>query len=221
MKFLITYFENVRGRTEAIKLMFEDRKENYELKSIKFSEWGEEKKKHEFGQLPCFEEITEEKTTKIYQSHAIYRRVAKRLNYYGKDEDENIRCEMIQEFLVDCSSLNIPLFLSKTEDEIKENTSKIEKNLEVLENLLKGNSKGELKYLVGDDITYVDFLLFAYMDSLSSVNEVGKNMLLKNEVLQSFKMNFSSRENIKEYLKSDRRNKYFGYYNVINNTPTE
>lgn len=93
-EYVLTYFENVRGRLEPVKLMFEDKEVKYDLIQMGFKEWMEEKSKYEFGQLPQLEEITE-KHIKVVQSHAIYRFVAKRLNLYGKNEEENIRCEVV------------------------------------------------------------------------------------------------------------------------------
>jgi hypothetical protein len=69
-----TYFQKVRGRLEPIRLMFEEKKVKYNLNLISINEWKDEKSKYEFGQLPYYEEIRKEKTFKMSQSHAIYRR---------------------------------------------------------------------------------------------------------------------------------------------------
>lgn len=213
-KYKLSYFQNIRGRAEVPRLMLEEKQASYEVNMIALENWSKEKSKLEFGQLPILEEISDNHHYKIPQSQAIIRFLAKRLGLNGKTEEENIRCEVLQEQIVDYNTKYVfPLGGERDEKKIPNLISNCEPLFKMLTKILKDNSKGNGKHFVGDDITYIDFLVYGLLDSFVSVCDESRSYLEKFEDLINFQKSINERKNISDYIKSNRRPEYSNYAN--------
>jgi len=90
---VITYFD-VRARAEPIRMMLEEKAVAYAERRIHMEEWPALKPTLPFGQLPYYDEGS----LRIFQSHAIYRYLARKHDLYGTDETERVRCDMVHAF---------------------------------------------------------------------------------------------------------------------------
>ncbi len=93
----IVYFD-IRGRAEAIRLMFEELGVAYdELRLRSSAQWKAMKPDTPFGALPIYEEGD----LRFAQTQAIYRHIARTRGLYGRDERERIECDVGAEALND------------------------------------------------------------------------------------------------------------------------
>jgi glutathione S-transferase len=213
-KFVLTYFP-IRGRAETIRLLLEDQKLSYTNKYVQGEEWGnfkqqlrsspELRKKGPFGQLPMFED--EASGLSIVQSQAILRHLARTFNLYGKNEQDMIRCDIVEEALVDANtelsqSAFDPNFNSRKEKFLADNLSTRLNDLEFFFTLNPSKSD---TYWVGNNVTFVDYFAWDYLDK---VRTLSNDVLSKYPHLHQFWKSFPEvRPNLAQYLKSERRAK--------------
>lgn len=203
MKPKIIYF-GARGRVEAVRLILEDQGVEYEDQRVDVAEWPQLKPTLPFGQLPVYED----EGIEINQSQAIYRYLGRKYDLYGKDELEQLRCDIVQEALVDVqASLGQlfwdPEFSAKREVYEKETLVPFMEKLQLLLNQNKRNDGDSAEsYWVGNDVTYVDYIAWTYLDCIRAF---APKTLAQYPDLVKFKKQMELRPRIVEYLQSDRR----------------
>ena len=194
----ITYFD-IRARAEPIRLILEELGIEYDDQQVSADDWAELKSKTPFGWLPAYREGDLE----IWQSHAIYRHLARVHDLYGSGEEERVRCDVVEEALADLNSLIgrapwRPGFDKTRADFIRSELSPV---LERLERFLRTNETGT-SFWVGSSLTFVDLIAFAVLDCTGAMFP---EALAQHPVLQRFCDEFARRPRIAAYLRSSRR----------------
>jgi glutathione S-transferase len=198
MERLLTYF-NVRGRAEVIRLLLEETATPYRERRVEVHEWPELKPTMPFGQMPIYEEGD----LFICQSHAIYRHLARIHNLYGRNEREHVRCDMIEEVFVDAQNV-VAGFMWRpdfAEKRAEFERTTLTESLTRLERMFVQNRDGT-GYWVGDDLTFVDFLMWHHLDYIRPLSQA---TLERFVALYAFKKRIEARPRIAAYLKSSRR----------------
>ncbi len=195
---IITYFA-IRGRAEPIRMMLEDLGIDYEDKAIAFRQWRDLKPQMPFGKMPMYQEgdLT------IYESHAIYRYLARKHDLYGNTEMDVINCEILEHVLSDAIEAFARLswsrdFENKRQDFIDGPLTTTLTNMErYLSDLPRDKD-----YWVGRSLTYIDFIGWNYLDFARAL---AGNIVNDFPNLKRVKTAFESRPRVKAYLESDRR----------------
>lgn len=196
----LTYF-NVRGKAESIRLLLEDQKIDYTEHRYTMDEWKEVKPTLPFHQLPLYQE----NDLVIPQTQAILRYLARKHKLYGKDDIEAIRCDIFQEAILDSREELVRFFIDKDFEEKREKftNENLQNRLFLLNQFFVKNNSF---YSVGKDVTYVDYLLWVYLDYVRIFHSPS---LAKYPALFEFKKMFEARKGVENYLKSERRPKVY------------
>ena len=162
----IVYFD-IRGRAEAIRLMFEELGVAYdELRLRSSAQWKAMKPDTPFGALPIYEEGD----LRFAQTQAIYRHIARTRGLYGRDERERIDCDVGAEALNDAIENLWRLFW---EPDYKEQLEAFERGplAEALLDLERWftRSAASPTCWVGTALTYVDFVAYRYLDEIDAL----------------------------------------------------
>jgi len=148
---------NLKGRAEVIRLVFAAAEVEYEDIRISMPEF---KQKHKadspFGQLPVFEMMG----VKLCQSNTIARYMAKQHGLAGKDEWENMRCDMVVDAVEDLIRPFMHSFRNQNQELKVAGLKKYEEEqlprlLGYLEAILTQNNGGD-GFFVGDSLTWAD-----------------------------------------------------------------
>jgi len=194
----VIYFD-IRARAEPARLILEETEIQYEDQQITDEEWSELRPKTPFGWLPAYRDGEIE----IWQSHAIYRHLARTHNLYGATEEERIRCDIVEEALADLNSLigRAPWRsdFDRTREEFIE--SELSPVLDHLERFLRGNPLGS-SFWVGRSLSFVDLVALAHLDCTGSMFP---EVMPGHSTLQQFCEDIARRPRIAAYLRSDRR----------------
>jgi glutathione S-transferase len=195
---IITYFP-IRGRAEPIRLMLEELGVEYEENPIAFRQWRDLKPQLPFGKVPMYQEGD----LKIFESHAIYRYLARKYGLYGNSERDVINCEILEHVLSDAVEAFgrlswSPDFDNKRQEFIAGPLATTLANLERFLDDLPRNKD----YWVGDSLTYLDFVGWNYLDFTRAL---AGDFIYHFPALNHLKRAFESRPKIKAYLQSDRR----------------
>ncbi len=201
----ITYFD-IRGRAEPIRLILEEVGVEYEERRIRsMDEWQALKPKKPFGQLPIYEEGD----LFIVQSHAIFRHLARVHNLYGRNEDEHVACDIVEESICEANESLWRFFWDKDFERKRAEfaTGELTRSLQNL--LAWFERKGDnLQFWAGNSLTFADFLAFTYFDELRAFFP---ETLAKFSRLRDFRERIASRPRIAAYLRSERHPIGFGY----------
>ena len=194
----IIYFD-IRARAEPIRLILEELGIEYEDQQVRPEEWPELKPKTPFGWLPAYREGNLE----IWQSHAIYRHLARVHDLYGSNEEQRVRCDVVEEALADVNTLIgrapwRPGFEKTREEFIR---SELSPAVARLERFLRTNEAGT-SFWVGSSLTFVDLIAFAFFDSTGAMFP---EAMADHPVLQEFCDEIAARPRIAAYLRSSRR----------------
>ncbi len=194
----VIYFD-IRARAEPIRLVLEEMGSQYVDQQITDEEWSKLRPKTPFGWLPAYRDGDLE----IWQSHAIYRHLARVFNLYGSTEEERIRCDVVEEALADLNSLIgrapwRPDFDRAREEFIE---SELSPMLDRLERFLRGNPLGS-SFWVGSSLTFVDLIALAHLDCTGSMFP---EAMPGHSTLQEFCDGIARRPRIAAYLRSERR----------------
>ena len=194
----IIYFD-IRARAEPIRLILEELRIEYEDHQVRPEDWPELKPKTPFGWLPAYRE----RDLEIWQSHAIYRHLARVHDLYGSNEEQRVRCDVVEEALADLNTLIgrapwRPEFEKTREDFIK---SELSPALAQLERFLQTNEMG-ISFWVGSCLTFVDLIAFAFFDGTRAMFP---EAMADCPVLQEFCDGIAARPRIAAYLRSSRR----------------
>ena len=194
----VTYFD-VRARAEPIRLILEEMGVQYEDHQITDQEWSKLRSSTPFGWLPVYRDGDLE----IWQSHAIYRHLARIHNLYGSDEAERIRCDVVEEAFADLNTLIgrapwRPDFNKTRADFIERELSPV---LGRLESFLRTNAAGS-SFWVGSRLTFVDLIALSLLDC---TGVIFPEAMRGHSGLQEFCDGIARRPRIAAYLRSDRR----------------
>lgn len=189
----LVYF-NLRIRGEALRHILEIGKANYEEERIELKDWPVLKEKLTndgtlpYGTLPLL--IDGDK--KIVQSCTIGRYLGKKLNLYGKNEDEQLKIDLVMDGVSDARNA----LLNLGDGNIKEVGSKW---LNSFENLKK---KNEGKWFVGDNYTIADSFVYVMLEEY---NYSDKDCIKNYPNLSKFMDNYVLIPEISSYFKSGKR----------------
>ncbi|OUM60333.1 hypothetical protein PIROE2DRAFT_13916 [Piromyces sp. E2] len=202
-KVILTYF-NFRGRGECIRLLLEDAGIEYEYEGIpSLDYWVKNEKpnrdKYPFCQLP----VVSIDGKILAQQDAILRTFARAKGYYGENDEEKSKIDMmaggIEDLRIQYSNLIYsPEFEAKKD---KFMAKWVDRWLFCVNKLLSENNVGQY-YLVGKKISFVDFTMFEMLNLLTYLKD---SCLEKYPLLQAYMKRIYERPNIKKYLESDRR----------------
>ncbi|GBN57158.1 Glutathione S-transferase Mu 1 [Araneus ventricosus] len=191
----ILAYWNIRGLSEPILYLLHCKNVDFENKTYVHGTDNWQKDKFNLGldfpNLPYYIEDD----IKISQSTAILRYLARKYDLDGKDDRQKVLASMVEQQLVD---LRFNLFLLMQNGEIESEKAKFVENLP---NHMKLWEKflGNKKFLLGDNITYVDFIAYETFD----VYEKYHASVLENfPRLQDFQKRFESLPELQEYLNS-------------------
>ncbi|XP_070574572.1 glutathione S-transferase Mu 1-like [Ptychodera flava] len=134
---------------------------------------------------------------KLTQSNAILRYLARKANLLGTSDTEVIRVDLMAEQSMDLRNLMVRHFYNPKWEEMKENF------LKTVAGLLKDFSDflGQNPWFAGQNITFVDFVMYELMDQL---REVDSKILDSHKNLQDFMARVEELPRIAAYKKSDR-----------------
>ncbi|GAB5407433.1 MAG: hypothetical protein Aurels2KO_56640 [Aureliella sp.] len=194
----VIYFD-IRARAEPIRLILEEKAIAYEDRQITEHEWYELRPRTPFGWLPAYREGDLE----IWQSHAIYRHLARKHDLYGTSEAERIRCDVVEEAFADLNTLigKAPwrLDFKRTRRDFIE--SELSPVLDRLERFLRTNPAGD-SFWVGSSLTFVDLIALAHLDCTGSMYP---EAMSRRSTLQEFCDGIAQLPRIAAYLRSNRR----------------
>ncbi|KAM8830351.1 glutathione S-transferase Mu 4-like [Synchiropus picturatus] len=133
---------------------------------------------------------------KITQSNAIMRYVARKANLCGATEEEQTRVDVMENQAMDFRNGFVRVCYSQDCDKQKAGY------LENLQGTLQrfSNFLGDRKWFAGDNITFVDFIMYELLDQ----HRMFEPGCLKFKNLQDLMKRFEALEKIDAYMKSDR-----------------
>ncbi|XP_019643930.1 PREDICTED: glutathione S-transferase Mu 5-like isoform X1 [Branchiostoma belcheri] len=194
---------NIRGLAQPIRLLLEYTGTEYEDKRFQCgpapdydrSEWLDIK--HTFGldfpNLPYYIDGD----TKITQSNAILRYIARNNNLCGETEQERVRVDIMENQSMDFRNGTVRLSYNPQFDELKP------KYIKDVYNVIKQFSQflGSNPWFAGDKITFVDFPMYELLDQ----HRILEPTLLDDfQNLKDFLARFEALPKIAAYMKSDR-----------------
>jgi len=198
MKPELTYFA-VRGRAEVVRVMLEDLGIDYVDRRVSVEEWPAVKATLLFGHLPTYRDGD----VFIDQSHAIYRHLARKYALYGDNEQDRIRCDIVEEAFVDAQT-NIGTFCWRpdfAQARAAYEATQLPVVLDKLQKLFDLN-RSRSGWWVGDRLSYVDFLAW---HTLEYVRALSPRNLDRFDRLKAAKLKLEARPRIAAYLKCERR----------------
>jgi glutathione S-transferase len=195
----IIYFD-LRGRAEAIRLMFEELGEAYEEQRVRSNaQWHAMKPQTPFGSLPIYEEGD----LRIAQTQAIYRHIARTRGLYGADERERTECDVGAEAINEAIDDFWRLFWQTDYKEKMESfaTGMLAVRLLDLERWFT-RADPSPAYWVGSGPTYTDYFAYRFLDDVDAVFPAA---LAARPALFAFHRAFEKRPRIAAYIASGRR----------------
>lgn len=202
-KVILTYF-NIRGRGECIRLLLEDAGIDYEYEGIpSLDYWVKNEKpnrdKYPFCQLP----VVSIDGKILAQQDAILRTFARAKGYYGENDEEKSKIDMmaggVEDLRIQYSNLIYSPDFEARKDKFMNKWA--DRWLFCVNKLLSENNQGQY-YLVGKNISFVDFSMFEMLNLLTYLKD---NCLEKYPLLQAYLTRVAERPNIKKYLESGKR----------------
>lgn len=197
----------IRGLAEPIRLLLTYAGEEFEEKLYESgpapdfdrSQWLNEKFKLglDFPNLPYYIDGD----TKITQSSAIIRYIARKHKLAGSTEEELVRIDVVENQLIDLNRnfVNLcynPKFESLKPDYVKNLPDALKHISEFL---------GKSKFLAGDNVTFVDFLAYSY---ISKQLTLAPNCLENFPNLKEFQSRVENLPTVNEYIKNAPQSKF-------------
>ena len=194
----LIYF-NFRGRGEISRLIFAAAGEKYEDARFEREQWPSLKPQMPLGQLP----VLEVDGTKLPQSIAIARFLAKQFQLAGKDNLEQAKVDAVADTISDLTTAAGPYRREQDATKKQELRKKFEaeelpKHLQNLEVLGKLYSDGG-PFFVGGKLTWVDLLFYDVEETFLQYDE---NNLDKYPWLKQNRVEVEKQPRIAEYLKN-------------------
>lgn len=195
----LTYFEG-RGLGERIRCLLAEAGVEYEDRILTKEMMAELR---ETGQL-LFQQVPllEIDGLKLVQSGAIVRYLARKYNLYGSTAEEAVQCDMLYDGLNDLMKVFLGYVFQK--DKPAYATEKmapaLPRYLKPMNDALMRNNNGEEKgFLLGDRISFPDFLL---LEVLEYVNEILPSHLTSYPLLVAFRKRMLDRPTMKQFYSS-------------------
>ncbi|CAH1783188.1 unnamed protein product [Owenia fusiformis] len=131
-------------------------------------EWLEKKSKMPYGQVPALET---DDGLKIAPTNAILRYLARKFKLCGSTDEQATEIDMLFEFESELRERMYSMIYSNFYNGSREKLSNIvmPRGLTILEGELKKN-KGGVGFLVGDEITFVDYKVADLLDTCKAVD---------------------------------------------------
>ncbi|GMR37815.1 hypothetical protein PMAYCL1PPCAC_08010, partial [Pristionchus mayeri] len=196
MPALQLHYFKIRGLAEPIRMMLIDNGVEFEnVMFLKDEKWfNETKKTFAFGQVPCLKEGSME----IPQSGAIIRHLARKLNLAGETEEEKVFADFFAEGLRDVHDKYCDMIYRDygSKDTFLATTYPAE--WAKVEALLKKHANGE-KFVLGDKISYADYLLFEELDIALILSPSSLDAF---PVLKAYHARFAKREGLQAHFAS-------------------
>lgn len=200
----IIYFD-IRGRAEAIRLMFEELGIGYDEQRLRSAdEWNAVKPLTPFGALPIYEEGD----LRFAQTQAIYRHIARTRGLYGRTEAEHVDCDVTAEAVTEAVDDLWRLYWEPDYKSKQEAfaAGRLSEHMRNLERWFTRNSPAP-DYWVGDRLTYADFVAYRFLDEIDALFPA---VLAASPQLARFHRAFDARPRIASYIASGRRPAVFG-----------
>jgi glutathione S-transferase len=203
--YVLTYFP-LRGRAETFRLAFAETKTPFTEKNIAFPDWFGSQKEAltadgtvPFGQLPrlCNGGFA------CVQSNAISRYLARKLNLYGANVEENAQVDTWLDVAEDIRVKYYQLvFVDKAEEKAKATyLPYAEKSFGLVEKQFSRVNEGQ-GWLVGASFTIADLSLWELLDQHKPVFPT---ILSKFPLLSAWHARVAARPNIAAYINSGKR----------------
>ncbi|CAF3647417.1 unnamed protein product [Rotaria sp. Silwood1] len=190
---------NNRGRGEVSRLIFAAGGQKYEDIRYEDDEWLLHKAKMPLGEMP----VLEFDGTKLPQSKAIARFLAKQFQLAGRNNLEQGKVDAVVDTIEDLITKLIPVF-DEQDDAKREELSKkffseeLPKHLQNLDVLLKEFGNGGL-FFVGNHLTWADLYFYNFFETILGINE---NCLDTYPSLKQNREEVEKQPKIAEYLKN-------------------
>ncbi|KAI6214292.1 Glutathione S-transferase-1 [Aphelenchoides besseyi] len=204
-KYKLHYFK-LRGRGEPIRLMFAYRGVPFEDYQISLEEWPSKKSAYPNGQIP----LLEVNGTKVAQSLAIYRYLAKQLNLNGKSDLETFQLDSTAELFRDFIDQSLPYiqfltgFRSGDKNQLRNDhfLPAVEKFLPQIEKKLREAGSG---WFGQSGLSFVDFYIAEankdlWYRTIRTLNNVEGELLKKFPLIQRHNSDFYKLPELKDYL---------------------
>jgi len=191
------YYFDIPARAEATRLILTYGGVEFEDIRIKREQWPELKPKTPFGQLPVLETPD---GVRIAQSHALERYAGSLSGLIPEEPVQVALAEQAAYQMDDIAQLFSPTYKLDADAKITARQELLKGAVGVklgqLAKLLEGK-----KYLLGDDLSYVDFVLFAGLSHLKSgfLDGIPPNYLDDHPVLKEFHSRIASLDKVKAY----------------------
>ncbi|CAC5415518.1 HPGDS [Mytilus coruscus] len=193
----VTYF-NGRGRGELTRLLFVAAGQKFEDERVTREEWQKLKPNMPQGTVP----VLTVNGKMLPQSGAINRYLARKLDLYGKTNEEMTTNDIIMETVNDFRSKLIQAYFEQDDAKKAELSKNIKEQtipnfVEQMENLLCENNDGS-GFFVGSAITVGDLALLDVMEVV--IGLILPTALDQSEKLKAHRERVSNSPRIKEWL---------------------
>ncbi|GBN99356.1 Glutathione S-transferase Mu 1, partial [Araneus ventricosus] len=201
VKPIVAYWD-FRGRGEPIRYLLHYKKVDFEDKrypndAVGFQEWQKDKFSlgFDFPNLPYYIDGD----IKLTQSIAIMRYLGNKLGLDGKTDEEKRRVLVAEQQSVDFrQKLRSFAMVNEYESAGKDEFLKsVQPMFQLWEKFL-----GDREFLAGDDVTYVDFLVFEFLDSYRLYHET---ILDDYPSVKAYFSRIKNLSELQEYIKSPIR----------------
>ncbi|CAF4091432.1 unnamed protein product [Adineta steineri] len=187
------YYFDLRGRAEISRLIFAAAGEKYQDIRYKREEFPQHKSEMPLGQIP----VLEVDGVKLPQSISIARYLAKEFQLAGKDNLEQAKVDAVVDTVTDFVVSYFPIHMKADEttkkEALNEQSLKLFKNLQTLQELYQGND-----FLVGNHLTYADLWFY---DITETVLGVDSTILDKYPNLTKVRQSVENDTKVAAYLK--------------------
>jgi glutathione S-transferase len=202
---IVLHYFDIKGLAEGIRLLFEEAGIEYKEERFTRADWyGSIKEKYQqsgispYGQVP----IVSYNGQHMPQSEAIIRYFANKNGLYGKNDEEQYKCDMIAAGTMDWRRSYVQLVYS---DEFDKNldlyvSQALAQWISNFEKLLSSVDNGE-NYFCGRELLFCDLLVF---DLLELNLRLAAKCLDNAPKLAAFHKRVAARPRIAAYLASDR-----------------
>ncbi|CAF1386189.1 unnamed protein product [Rotaria sordida] len=192
------YYFNARGQAEVSRLIFATAGQKYDDIRYQYNEWPLCASEMPLGEVP----VLEYNGTKLPESRAIARFLAKQFRLAGRDNFEQAKVDAVVDTIKDLTTNYIQA--REEDDEIKreEVTRKflheqLPEHLRNLEVLVKEYSNGGL-FFIGNQLTWADLLFY---NTGENILELDRNCLNNYPWLKQNRAEVARQPRIAEYLR--------------------
>ncbi|KAM5140879.1 glutathione S-transferase P [Mantella aurantiaca] len=195
-EYTMIYFD-VRGRSEAARMLMADQGVEWKEEVVSFDTWtkGDLKKEAVFGQLPAFKD----KAFTLYQSNAILRHLARNHDLYGKTPIEAAEIDMVNDGVEDLRLKYVRLIYQNYDNGKADYLKALPADLCHFERILAKNNGGK-GFIVGKQISFADYNL---VDLLRNHQVLSPDSLSSAPLLSAYVTRISSRPKLEAFLSSD------------------